>query len=194
MAGGQACPICIPSPHYAMLTLAAIWGVPDLRQAMKQSGKSRARSLLRVLPAGALFWPMPLAAETFCDQLRTIVQSVPDFAPVRGDAMHDEAGTVFRGTVSIAQSPLCIVMNPSDENKQVISGKWQYRCIWNNRYPESAPWMMHQIAACYPDAPFQDYWLAQGVSPYGGSYRVGDVLISFDFDKDTKNLYFTVSD
>ena len=141
----------------------------------------------------ALLWPGPLAAETFCDQLRTIVQSAPDFDAVRGDPVKDETRAAFHGTISLAESPLCVIINQTGENKQIIPDRWEYTCIWNNRYPESEPWMVRQIAACYPDASFFPTHVADDATSPGGVYTVGDVHVSFYFDSGTKNLFFTVS-
>ncbi len=160
------------------------------RPRQSQTGKRLAYS------AAAAFWfclsPLPSAAQSFCDELETIVAAAPQFASLRGEA----EGMQFDGTLRLEDATQCKIRNKSDldENWWPINEKWAYECLWENRAAEALPALDASVRQCVPQAPYSkgSPLGAKYDNFTGGVFRIGDTSIVTDFNKDTSQLWLTV--
>ena len=143
-----------------------------------------------LLTAGVL--SSPSAAESFCDQLTTIVGAAPQFASLRGEA----EGMQFHGSLVLEGAVQCEIRNKSDldANWQPINEKWAYECLWENKTASALPALKALVEACLPDAPYvEGSPLSEKYPNYtGGVFRMSDVSVVTDYNKDTNQLWLTV--
>ena len=134
----------------------------------------------------------PSAAGSFCDQLTTIVGAAPQFASLRGEA----EGMQFHGSLVLEGAVQCEIRNKSDldANWQPLNEKWAYECLWENRTVDALPALKALVGACLPNAQYGDGSpLGEKYSNFtGGVFRVDDVSVVTDYNKDTNQLWLTV--
>jgi hypothetical protein len=133
------------------------------------------------------FIPSAVSAQTFCDRLKLILDAEPDFVGIRGA----QAGSAYLATASIA-SGQCVISNQTYSDNKPIDSKWEYDCVWQNRYATSVPWLKQNVQRCYPDAKYADATTV-GIKDYpGGRFTLEKVMITFLFDPQTGELRMTI--
>jgi hypothetical protein len=136
--------------------------------------------------------PSLSAAQSFCDQLNTIVAAAPQFVSLRGEAV----GMQFHGSLSLEGTTQCEIRNKSDldENWQPINEKWAYECLWENRTTRALPALKLLVGQCLPDARYSEGTpLSEKFANFtGGVFRIGEISIVTDYNKDTIQLWLTV--
>ena len=134
----------------------------------------------------------PSAAQSFCDDLKTIVAASPQFASLRGEA----EGMQFHGTLRLEGTTQCEIRNKSDldNNWQPINEKWSYECLWENRTAQALPALTALVGQCLPEAQYSEGSPlgAKFANFAGGVYRLDDTSIVTDYNKDTSQLWLTV--
>ena len=144
----------------------------------------------------AVFWcslsVLPATADSFCDDLETIVAAAPQFASLRGEP----EGMQFDGTLVLEGAVQCKIRNKSDldGNWQPINEKWAYECLWENKTADALPALEGLVKACLPQASYSagSSLGAQFANFTGDTFRVEDNSIVTDFNKDTNQLWLTV--
>lgn len=137
-------------------------------------------------------FPGPSSAQAFCDQLNTIVAAVPQFVSLRVEA----EGMQFHGSLLLEGAVQCEIRNKSDfdENWQTINEKWNYECLWENRTERALPALKALVGQCLPDAAYSDGTPLGEKFPnfVGGVFRIDEISIVTDYNKDTNQLWLTV--
>ena len=143
-----------------------------------------------LVTVGSLSWPT--TAQSFCDQLKTIAAAAPRFASLRGEAV----GMQFHGSLRLEGAKQCEIRNKSDldMNWQSINEKWAYECLWENRMESALPALKLLVEQCLPEARYSDGSpLGEKYSNYtGGVFRIDDISIVTDYNKNTNQLWLTV--
>ncbi len=136
--------------------------------------------------------PSLSAAQSFCEQLKTIIAAAPQFVSLRGEA----EGMQFHGTLRLKGSTQCEIRNKSDldENWQPINEKWAYECLWEKRTPSALPALKQLVEQCLTEARYSEGSpLGEKYANFtGGVFRIGENSIVTDYNKDTNQLWLTV--
>lgn len=148
--------------------------------------RNRNRAANGVLAIWMALVPSAGHAQTFCDQLRRIVDAAPDFESLRGTQL----GSAYVATITIAGAPHCLISNQTGSDNKPISSKWEYDCVWQNRFPESVPWFKSRVQSCYPDAAYKDF--AGSKDRSGGAFVLSNAVIGILFDPKTGQLNLNV--
>ncbi len=146
-----------------------------------------ATALAGVVSLTSLSW-----AQSFCDQMKTIVAAAPQFVSLRGEA----EGMQFHGSLRLEGTTQCEIRNKSDldENWQPLNEKWAYECLWEKMAPGALPALKRLVEVCLPEARYSDSSpLGEKFANFtGGVFRFGENSIVTDYNKDTNQLWLTV--